>query len=385
MDSNQQQVLKETVTSLECIKGMDISTLLEIEHCGGKYYDQGIERDLILLMKDYGFNYVRLRLWNDPYSEDGKPYGAGTNDLRATIELAKRAKNAGLKVLLDYHYSDFWADPGKQYLPKAWKDMNEEQIQKALYDFTKETLLKMEFENCFPDMIQVGNELSNGLLWPYGKVPNYEAIANFINAGIRAVRSVSKKVPIMLHLDNGGNQLLYQTWFDEYMKRGEDFQIIGLSYYPFWHGTMEAFRDNMNQLATRYHKDLVVAEVSFGFTMEDYGTYEQLNPCERKGMATKPELVQTIPYDMSKMGQCKFLQDFLGVIEQVPEKKGRGFFYWEPGWIPVKGSEWSTKEAREYIKEPGNGGNEWANQALFDYEGNALPSLEVIRDFKPSL
>lgn len=367
---------------MDYIKGMDISTLLEIESCGGKYFDHDIEKDLFHIMKDYAFNYVRLRLWNNPYSEDGKAYGAGTNDLKTTIELAKRAKNAGMKVLLDYHYSDFWADPGKQFIPKAWADFSEDQLEEAVFQYTKETLLSLEKEDCFPDMIQVGNELSNGLLWPYGKVPNYDNIAKFLNAGIRAIRSLSLHVPIMLHLDNGGNQELYCSWFDEFIKRGEDFQIIGLSYYPFWHGSMEDLKANMDQLALRYKKELIVAEVSFGFTMEDYANYEQLGDDDRKGMATKQHLIEKIPYPMTKEGQCIFLKDFLKVIEQVPEGKGKGFFYWEPGWIPVPGCEWSTKEARDYIKEPGKGGNEWANQALFDYQGNALPSLQVIRDYE---
>jgi len=365
------------------IKGMDISSLFEIEKCGGKYYDHGMEKDLFDILKYYDINAIRLRLWNNPYSEDGEAYGAGTNDLKTTMLLAKRAKAHGMEILLDYHYSDFWTDPGKQTIPKAWEGLSVEELEIKMFEFTKETLSIMRDNEVFPDMIQIGNELSNGLLWPYGKVPEYDNIAKFVNAGIRGVRAVNNQVPIMLHLDNGGNNPLYREWFDEFLKRGEDFQIIGLSYYPFWHGSMESLENNMNDIAVRYKKDLIVAEVSMGFTMEDYISYEKLAPEKRKGMASKPHLIEKVPYPMSKEGQCIFLEDFLEVIENVPENKGRGFFYWEPGWIPVPGCEWASKKARDYIKDPGEGGNEWANQALFDYDGNSLPGLEVIKNYSP--
>lgn len=366
----------------EFIKGMDISTLLEVEKLGGRFYDQKEEKDLLSILKSRGVNAVRLRLWKDPYSEDGKPYGAGNNDIIVTKELARRALAAGMGFLLDFHYSDFWADPGKQMIPKAWRGYQEAELEQAVYTYTKSTLEELKRDHLFPTMIQVGNELSNGLLWPFGKVPNYKTIARFINAGIRGVRAVDKEVPIMLHLDNGGNNTLYREWFDAFLKYGDDFQIIGLSYYPFWHGTMEALKQNMKDIAVRYQKDLIIAEVSMGFTMEDYSAYEGLKSQERKGMATKKELAEKVNYPMTPDGQAAFLKDLLYLLEEVPEDRGCGFFYWEPAWIPVKGSGWATKEALEYIKEKGPGGNEWANQALFDYEGNALPALDVIGGYE---
>ncbi len=363
------------------IKGMDVSSLKELEELGAKYYMDGQEKGLLEILKAYGVNSIRLRLWNDPYSESGVPYGAGTSDLNTTVELARRVLDMGFGFLLDIHYSDFWADPGKQRIPKAWRGMSVEELEAAVYDFTRSTLLTMRSEHVFPTMIQVGNELSNGLLWPYGKVPNYDNIARFINAGIRAVRSVDQEIPIMLHLDNGGNNALYREWFDEFMKRGEDFQIIGLSYYPFWHGTLQQLEDNMRDISGRYGKELIVAEVSMGHTLEDYKDYEKLSDEQRKGMAAKPELAAKIEYPMTYQGQCDFMQDFLTRIAGI--KGCRGFYYWEPGWLPVPGSGWANEEALAYIEEKGPGGNEWANQALFDYDGNALPALETIRDFQP--
>ena len=374
-------------------KGMDISTLLEVEKCGGKFYDKGQEREVLSILKDYDVNAVRIRLWNDPYSEEGEPYGAGTNDFKSVVELSKRAKEKGFDILLDYHYSDFWADPGKQFVPKAWRGYSVEELERAVYEYTKKTLLALKEEELLPDMVQVGNELSNGLLWPYGKVPEYDNIARFVSAGIRAVKEVSdmalaegiisEKILIMIHLDNGGNNALYREWFDNYIKRGEDFDIIGLSYYPFWHGTFDMLQNNMHDIAQRFGKELIIAEVSMGHTMEDYAEYEKLAPEQRKGMATRPALVEKIEYPMTLEGQKEFMKELFRRIASVPEGKGRGYFYWEPAWIPVPGSGWATECSLKYMEDKGPCGNEWANQALFDYKGNALPTWEAVRDYRP--
>lgn len=370
------------MTQSTLIKGMDLSTLPEVERCGGKFYDSGVQGDAVEILKGCGMNMVRLRLWNDPYSETGEPYGAGTNDLPTTVAMAKRLKKAGIDWLLDFHYSDFWADPGKQNIPKAWAGLTVDGLEQAVYEYTLRVLRTLEKEQVLPQMVAVGNELTNGLLWPYGKVPNFENITLFLNAGIRAVREAAPEAKIMIHLDNGGNNRLYRTWFDSFFaKGGMDFDYIGLSYYPFWHGTMEDLKNNLYDLAGRYGKELIIAEVSTGFTMEDYARYEKLEKENRKGMATKPELARKVPYPMSPEGQSAFMLDLMNLLESVPGGKGVGFFYWEPAWIPVPGSQWATEAALAYTGEKGPGGNEWANQALFDYEGNALPALKTIRDF----
>ncbi len=369
---------------MQYMKGMDVSTLQEVERLGGKFYDHGQQKDLFDILQAYDVNYIRLRLWNDPYAEDGTPYGAGTNDLATTIALAKRTLAHGMGFLLDLHYSDFWADPGKQRVPKAWRGFDEDELAEAVYSYTVDTMRALHAAGTAPTMVQVGNEVTKGLLWPYGSTPNFKAIARFINAGIRGVRAVDSDVPIMIHLDNGGNNALYREWFDHFLENGEDFQIIGLSYYPFWHGTMRDLANNLNDLAVRYGKDLVIAEVSMGFTMEDYASYEKLPAGARKGMATKPELAEKIDYPMTKEGQKAFLLDLFKTLDNVPDRKGRGFFYWEAGWIPVAGSGWANEASLAYIEEAGPGGNEWANQALFDYEGNALPALEAVRDLRPA-
>ena len=370
---------------MKFVKGMDLSTLLELERCGAKYYDNGEERDLLAIMKSYDVDTIRIRLWNDPWSETGESYGAGENDLKTSLEIAKRVTAAGFGVLLNFHYSDFWADPGKQIKPKAWADYGVKELEQAVYDYTLESMRTFLDAGVNITMVQVGNELSNGLLWPEGKVPNYDNIATFVNAGIRAVRKADAAIPVMIHLDNGGNNALYREWFDNFTKRGEDFEIIGLSYYPFWHGSLQMLNDNMNDIAERYGKDLVIAEVSMGYTMEDYKNYEKLSDEERKGYATRPALVERIEYPMTKQGQYDFMEDFLNRISHIKGGKGKGFFYWEPAWIPVPGSGWATPASLKYMNDPGPCGNEWANQALFDYDGNALPTLSLIRDFKPEV
>ena len=364
------------------IKGMDLSTLLELERCGAKYYDHGVERDVLDIIKDYDVDTIRIRLWNDPKSEDGEPYGAGNNDLEETIAIGKKVTDAGFGVLLNFHYSDFWADPGKQIKPKAWANYGADELEKAVYDFTLESLQRVLDAGVNVTMIQVGNELSNGLLWPEGKVPNYDNIARFVSSGIRACRKLNPEIPIMIHLDNGGNNELYVRWFENYIKRGEDFEYIGLSYYPFWHGSLDALEFNMNDIAKRFGKELIIAEVSMGYTMDDYKDYEKLEDSERKGYATRPALVEKIDYPMTIQGQVDFTKDFLNRVSNVVNGLGMGFFWWEPAWIPVPGSGWATPASLKYMNDPGPCGNEWANQALFDYDGNALPTWEVIRDFK---
>ena len=368
------------------IKGVDVSSYVSLIDSGVTFKDWNGnvigDQEFFSQLKEAGVNYVRIRVWNDPYDSNGKGYGGGNNDLAKAKKIGKWATDAGMKVLIDFHYSDFWADPGKQIKPKAWKDFDADQLEQAVYEFTGDSLRKVLEAGVNVTMIQVGNEVTNGLLWPEGLKPNYDNIARFISSGIRACRAVKPEIPLMIHLDNGGNNEMYRDWFDHYMERGEDFDYIGLSYYPFWHGTLQMLEDNMNDMAARYGKELIVAEVSMGYTMEDYKQYEKLKDSERKGYATKPELVAKIEYPMTVQGQVDFTKDFLNRVAHVRDNKGLGFFWWEPAWIPVHGSGWATPASLKYMNDPGPCGNEWANQALFDYDGNVLPALEVIRDFR---
>lgn len=383
---------------MKFVKGMDLSTYWELEKLGATYYENGKPKDLLSIMKDHDVDTIRIRIWNNPYSPSGESYGAGENSVEHSLYIAKKVTQAGFGVLMNFHYSDFWADPGKQIKPKAWKNFGVDELEKAVFDFTYETTKRFLDEGVNVTMVQVGNELSNGLLWPEGKWPEFENMARFIDAGIRAVRKADskrtqkltdnegnelKKIPVMIHLDNGGKNSLYREWFDNFKKNTtEDFEIIGLSYYPFWHGTLQSLEDNMNDVAARYGKELIVAEVSMGFSMEDYRSREGTTPETAKGYATRKELVEKIEYPMTIQGQKDFTADFLNRITHIKNNAGKGFFWWEPAWIPTKGSGWATPASLTYMNDPGPCGNEWANQALFDYDGNALPALDYIRDFK---
>lgn len=366
---------------MEFIKGFDVSTLPQVESCGGRFFDGGVEKDALEILKSYNGNWIRIRVWNHPYSDAGESYGAGECDVKNMVQLAKRAKKAGFKWLLCLHYSDFWADPGKQYLPKAWEGKTVDELEMAVYDFTKEVLELCRKEDIMPGMVQVGNELSNGLMWPVAKWPEFDNIARFVKAGVRAVREVAPDSKVMIHLDNGGKIELYEEWFDNFVKREGDFDIIGLSYYPFWHGSLEGLRANLANCVERYGKELVIAEVSMGYTMESYAEFEQLDEENRKGAATRPELAKKVSYPMTPCGQADFILAVMKIMKEVPQQKGRGIFWWEPTWIPVPGVGWANRAGWEYVREKGPGGNEWANQALFDYRGNALPALAAIRDF----
>ncbi len=366
---------------MEFIKGFDVSSLLEAERCGGRFRDAGGSGDALAILGRHGANWVRLRLWNDPYDGAGEDYGGGVCDLAVVLELARRAKKAGLAWLLDLHYSDFWADPGKQTVPKAWRGLDEAGLEAAVYRYTRDVLCACRAAGVEPGMVQVGNEVTNGLLWPTGKTPNWGTICRYVTAGVQAVREEAPKARVMVHLDNGGNNPMYREWFDHYFGLGGDCDVIGLSYYPFWHGSLADLSANMDDLAVRYGRDLIVVETSMGFTMDDYAAREGLAAPERKGAATRPELVEKIDYPMTPQGQADFTSDLLEAIRRVPEGRGRGFFWWEPAWLPVPGSGWARRSGWEYVREKGPGGNEWANQALFDFDGNALPALSVIRDF----
>lgn len=354
------------------IKGMDISMLKELEGLGVRYYDNGKEQDIFLILKNYNVNAIRLRLWCNPFDKENKPYGGGTNDLKTTMELADRIHKSGMAFVLDIHYSDFWTDPAKQLKPKAWENVSGSQLEKEVYQYTCGVLNSLKSKGLLPDMVQVGNELTNGFLWPDGKLPGYSSMVRLLKMGIKAVKDIGEDIKIILHLDNGGNNELYREWFDKVTQESVVFDIIGLSYYPYWHGTLDDLVFNMNDISERFNKDIMVMETAYGFTTENYQT---------EAMIFSKELSGKVPFDPTILGQAEFIKTLLSKIKNVKNQRGKGFFYWEPAWIPVKGTTWATPEGRKYIKDDSKGGNSWANQALFDFNGNALPALKVIRDF----
>ncbi|MFT3680471.1 MAG: beta-galactosidase GalA [Ferruginibacter sp.] len=242
--------------------GADISYLPELESKGIKFSDNGTEKDAIEILKAHGFNYVRLRLFNNPATDSGYSPGKGFCDLQHTLQMAKRVKAAGLKLLLDFHYSDYWADPGKQFKPAAWKGLNFTELKQALYDYTRKVMLALKEQNTIPDMVQVGNEINHGIVWPDGNISNIDQLAQLLNAGTAAVKSVDPFVVMMLHVALGGQNDESVFFIDEMVRRKVHFDVIGESYYPKWHGTLSDLENNLNDLARRYGKDVIVVEYS---------------------------------------------------------------------------------------------------------------------------
>jgi beta-galactosidase len=242
--------------------GADISFLPELEARGMKFSDQGVEKDAIQILKDHGLNYVRLRVFVDPARDSGYSPGKGFCDLPHTKAMAKRVKDAGMKLLLDFHYSDYWADPGKQYKPAAWRGLNFAQLKKALYDYTLQVMKELKDQGTLPDMVQVGNEINHGIVWPEGNVSNPDSLAQLLNAGTAAVKAINPATVMMLHVALGGQNEETVFFVDEMRKRQVPFDVIGLSYYPKWHGTLDDLRDNMLDLVRRYDKDIIVVEYS---------------------------------------------------------------------------------------------------------------------------
>lgn len=364
------------------IFGMDISTLEETEAQGGRFYDNGQEGDMLQILKKYGVSSVRLRLWVHPFSENGSPYGAGTCDLKTVISIARRAKNLGMSFMLDLHYSDFWCDPARQLMPKGWENFNITQMAEVLYFYTADVLKECNKNGVSPEYVQVGNEITNGMLWPLAKIvrdengkgiSGFDELAMLLNAGARAVRENSS-ARVILHLEQSGKNALWRDWFDNIEKRQVDYDIIGASYYPAWHGEMEGMQNNLSDMAARYGKDIMIVETGYPFTTGHFD--EGSGKALVIGEDFKGGEGCALSYPLTKQGQSDYLKAILKCADKI--NRCKGLYFWEPGWLPTKGSTWATGEALVYMNEEYKGtGNEWANQGLFDYDGQSNPALEV--------
>jgi len=250
------------------VLGADISFLPQLEARGLKFSDKGVEKDVLQILKDHHFNYIRLRIFNNPAADSGYSPHKGFCDLPHTLAMAKRVQAAGLRLLLDFHYSDTWADPQKQFKPQAWLALSGPALARAVRDYTKEVLLALQAQGTPPDMVQVGNEISHGLLWPDANtqlpdsLARYDTLAQLVQAGSAAVRETSPRTLVMLHIALGGEAHLSNLWLDRVAAHKVDFDVIGQSYYPKWHGTIPDLKANLTQLAKRYKQDVVVVEYS---------------------------------------------------------------------------------------------------------------------------
>ncbi|TPE68049.1 glycosyl hydrolase 53 family protein [Halalkalibacterium halodurans] len=363
------------------MKGADISSIIALEQSGVTFYDDhGNVQDIFQTLQEAGVNYIRIRIWNDPYDSNGKGYGGGNNDLEKAIEIGKRATENGMRVLANFHYSDFWADPAKQKPPKAWETLSFEDKKQALYEFTKESVETMLDEGVDIGMVQVGNETTNAFV---GET-NWERMSELFNKGSRAVREVDETILVALHFTNPETPGRYETIAQRLNEYNVDYDVFASSYYPFWHGTLNNLTTVLSHVADTYDKLVMVAETSYTYTREDGDGHAN----------TAPSSGQTLNYPITVQGQATAVRDVIEAVVNVG-KSGIGVFYWEPAWIPVgppenieqnkqlwerDGSGWATSYAAAYDPEDAGewyGGSAVDNQALFDFQGYPLPSLHV--------
>ena len=382
-------VFVESVAGIsnDFIRGMDASAVLSVEKSGAKYYGYGgKEQDVFETLAESGVNYIRLRVWNDPYDENGNGYGGGDNDVATAIELGKRATQYGMKVNIDFHYSDFWADPKRQHAPKAWEGMSADEKADALYDFTKESLTQILDAGVDVGMVQVGNEINNGM----SGETDVPAVMGLLSAGSRAVREIAdsygKDIQIVLHYTNIEDNEEVDTMAANLKEYGVDYDIFGLSYYPFWDGTNENMQNVAKNIMDRYGKKVVIAETSYCYTEKD-----------GDGFGNSFDGIEDAVdgYAPTVQSQATMIRDICAAANEVGVL---GVFYWEGTWIPVGsedqdnsalwekyGSGWASSYSAEYDPDDAGlyyGGCSWDNQAMFDFTGHPLPSLNVFRYLK---
>lgn len=389
VDNDEPKIFVEKIEGIspEFIKGVDISSLIALENSGVKFYGfDGKEQDLILTLKQSGLNYIRVRVWNDPYDLAGNGYGGGNNDLDTAVLLGSRAAEHGMMTLVDFHYSDFWADPQKQQEPKEWRGLTLEEKGNALYEYTKESLETLIKSGVDVGMVQVGNETTNAFCGE----SNWKNIALLMSRGIQGIREISdqykKDIKIAIHFTNPekiGSYLRYAQILDNFEV---DYDVFASSYYPFWHGDLDNLTTELKTVVDSFGKEVMVVETSYAYTYEDLDFHG--NSIGREG-------VFDIPYQFTEQGQADSIRDVIEAVVDVGQE-GIGVFYWEPAWIPVPGttfeeqsilweehgSGWASSFSTEYDPIDAGayyGGSAWDNQAMFDKNGYPLDSIKVFK------
>ena len=331
----------------DLLVGGDISALTVIEEAGGIYRDNGEPGDAIRIMSDHGANCFRLRLFVNPTGKN-----VVVQDLSYTVALAKRIKQAGAKWLLDFHYSDTWADPAHQTKPKAWENLDVAGLEEAVYLHTRDSLMELKRQEVLPEYVQIGNEITPGMLWPEGKLfgvgdpdEQWENFSRFLKAGARAVRETAPNTRIVIHVSCGGDWPKTKRFFKRIEEHAVPYDIIGLSYYPWWHGTLADLSNNLERCAAMFKKDVFVVETAYPY-----------RPLKRS------EGQENMLWPQTREGQKQFLRDLIATVREAPGGRGLGVLWWYPESIPVQGLHiW-------------HGGA----TAMFDGTGNALPVLDAM-------
>ena len=369
----------------EPIRGVDISSILAVENAGVTFCNEyGRKQDIFRTLSEHGVNYIRVRVWNEPYDSRGNSYGGGNCDLYTAAEIGRRAAKYGMKLLVDIQYSDFWADPEKQTRPKYWIQHDHETLKGEIYKYTAWVLETISEAGGNIGMVQVGNETN---CFFCGETDMYK-ICDLFASGDQAIRDFDRSVLIAHHFANPSTGSY--AWYAQVMDECNlDYDVFATSYYPYWHGTTENLTAVLKEIADTYNKYVMVAETAYPYTSEDGDTF---------GNAVSEDSDSAVfRYDISVEGQAQCLTDVFQAVANVGEK-GIGVFYWEPAWLGVNGisweeqsslwkkygSGWATDYAAEYdASVTSAGGSSYDNQALFDFEGNSLKSLQVFRNIYP--
>lgn len=333
------------------IKGIDLSFAPEIALSNISFSENNTVKPILNILKDKGINTVRLRLWNNPSTIH--------SSLQEVMLFAKQAKALGFKFWLDLHYSDTWADPGNQTKPAGWSSLSFAVLKDSVYQFTKNCLSYLLQNNASPDYVQVGNEINVGFLWNEGKInnltdTNWPNFADLLKQGTRAIREVIPSAKIILHI---AGYDYAQSYFQKLQTYAPDFDIIGLSYYPWWHGMdMNMLKQTLDQLNTNFHKPLLIAETAYPFTL-------QWNDWTNNFVGLSSQLIPG--YDATTSGQAKFLSDLKTIVRSSSSLDHAGVCYWAGDYVAYKGTMATD-------------GSPWENLALFDFQFKALPALDSL-------
>ncbi|HLI70539.1 MAG TPA: glycosyl hydrolase 53 family protein [Ktedonobacteraceae bacterium] len=340
------------------MKGVDVSTLLLMEENGAVYYENGVRKNFLQILKENGVNYVRVRLWVNPANPpQDQP---GVDDLPYVMAMARQIKAFGLQFYLDFHYSDTWADPGHQTVPAAWANETPSQLAQTVHDYTEHVIVQLKSQGTLPDMVQIGNEINCGMLWPTGDIctnsANWANFASYVNAGIAGVNdalSPQEREHIRIALHYAGNYP--QWWLNGLISNGvTGFDTIALSWYIFWHGGLSTLEQLIPSLKAQYGRDVIVAEYAYPWTFQNFDS--TANSVTSVGSWSNY-------YPVSPLGQQQLIEDELSTVKDTG---GLGAFYWEPGWYAVPGAGWI-----------GGQGDGWENMTQVDQYGNVLKSVSA--------
>ena len=339
--------------TLPFMNGADISVTPQLEDHGVVYSDDQGEADIFTILDRHGFNSIRLKIWHTPRE--------AYNDLAHVKAMAQRIHAHDMYFMLDFHYSDWWADPQKQYKPAAWEELSFDLLQDSLYAYSRDVVHALDAQGTPPKLVQIGNEIRPGMLWPDGRVDgdfdtpaqwdNLAALLERARQGVLDGLTNPEGIEIVVHFDNGGNNTDCRKFYDSLKVRGVEFDIIGLSFYPKWHGTLDSLETNLADLSSRYSKDVMVVESAYPFTMgwnDDQGNIWGMEEDLHEGYAPTIE------------GQIAYFAELRRIVTSVPNGRGKGLYYWEPGMVSVEG-----------VNSP------WENVCLFDFDGKALPAMDA--------